>query len=56
MPVSDFVKLQLAVYNSDASSYPYIRQFMTNTGDKWTFSGNKKLAEVEALLKAKAKK
>jgi hypothetical protein len=51
MNVPDFVKLQLAFYQADASAYPYITQFMTQEpSGKWTFTGNKKIAAIEALI------
>lgn len=56
MSVSDFVTLQLAFYQADASAYPYVTQFMKQEpSGKWTFKGNKKIAKIEALLQSIAK-
>jgi hypothetical protein len=50
MDVADFVTLQLAFYQADASAYPYITQYMRQEpSGKWTFAGNKKIAAIEAL-------
>lgn len=50
MPVSDFVTLQLAFYQADASAYPYITQFMTQEpSGQWHFKGRKQIAAIEAL-------
>lgn len=51
MPVADFVTLQLAFYQADASAYPYITQFMTQEpSGQWHFKGRKQIAAVEALV------
>lgn len=52
MALSDFVTLQLAFYQADASAYPYITQYMRQEpSGKWTFSGNPKIAGIEALIR-----
>lgn len=52
MNVADFVTLQLAFYQADASAYPYVTQFMRQEpSGKWTFAGNAKLAGIEALTR-----
>ena len=54
MNSADFARLQMAVYESDAASYPFITQYMKkDSSGRWTFSGHKNLAGIEALLKAK---
>jgi len=52
MNIADFVTLQLAFYQADASAYPYITQYMDQEpSGKWTFRGNKKIAAIEALVR-----
>ena len=51
MNVADFATLQLAFYQADASAYPYITQYMTQEpSGRWTFSGRKQIAAIEALI------
>lgn len=52
MNVADFVTLQLAFYQADASAYPYITQYMDQEpSGKWTFAGRSQIAAVEALTR-----
>jgi hypothetical protein len=50
MDPSDFAKLQLAFFQADASSYPFVTQFMKQEpGGKW-YSGSPKVKPIEDLI------
>lgn len=50
MNPSDFAKLQLAFFQADAASYPFVTQFMKQQpGGKW-ISGNAKVKPIEDLI------